>query len=105
MLNTANWAARLNELASETRVPGALRIDPEAGVAACLLTNSAESETLYREVFNEVFGALTGHAACPVNGPVQEWFRTHGCDIVMTLSGRVSHSLNRAEYLATGSWG
>ena len=37
-----------------------LRIDPEAGVAACLLTNSAESETLYRELFNEVFGALTG---------------------------------------------
>jgi hypothetical protein len=29
-------------------------------VAACLLTNSAESETLYRELFNEVFGALTG---------------------------------------------
>jgi CubicO group peptidase (beta-lactamase class C family) len=37
-----------------------LRIDPEAGVVACLLTNSAESETLYREVFNEVFGALAG---------------------------------------------
>ncbi len=35
-------------------------IDPEAGVAACLLTNSAESEILYREVFNEVFGALAG---------------------------------------------
>jgi CubicO group peptidase (beta-lactamase class C family) len=37
-----------------------LRIDPEAGVAACLLTNAAESEALYREVFNEVFGSLTG---------------------------------------------
>ena len=37
-----------------------LRIDPEAGVAACLLTNAAESETLYREVFSEVFGDLTG---------------------------------------------
>jgi CubicO group peptidase (beta-lactamase class C family) len=37
-----------------------LRIDPEAGVAACLLTNSAESEILYREVFDEVFGALAG---------------------------------------------
>jgi len=37
-----------------------LRIDPEARVAACLLTNSAESETLYREVFSEVFGALAG---------------------------------------------
>ncbi len=37
-----------------------LRIDPQAGVAACLLTNAAESETLYREVFSEVFGSLTG---------------------------------------------
>jgi CubicO group peptidase (beta-lactamase class C family) len=37
-----------------------LRIDPEAGIAACLLTNSAESESLYREVFSEVFGDLTG---------------------------------------------
>jgi CubicO group peptidase (beta-lactamase class C family) len=37
-----------------------LRIDPEAGVAVCLLTNAAESETLYRRVFNEVFGSLTG---------------------------------------------
>jgi CubicO group peptidase (beta-lactamase class C family) len=36
------------------------RIDPEAGIAACLLTNSAQSETLYREVFGEVFGDLTG---------------------------------------------
>ena len=42
-----------------------LRIDPEAGVAACLLTNSAESETLYREVFSEVFGALTGVTVPP----------------------------------------
>jgi CubicO group peptidase (beta-lactamase class C family) len=37
-----------------------LRIDPEAGVAACLLTNAAESEALYRELFDEVFGTLTG---------------------------------------------
>jgi CubicO group peptidase (beta-lactamase class C family) len=37
-----------------------LRIDPEAGVAACLLTNATESQTLYRELFNEVFGSLTG---------------------------------------------
>jgi hypothetical protein len=29
-------------------------------VAACLLTNATESETLYRQVFNEVFGTLTG---------------------------------------------
>lgn len=37
-----------------------LRIDPAAGVAACLLTNATESETLYRRVFSEVFGPLTG---------------------------------------------
>jgi CubicO group peptidase (beta-lactamase class C family) len=37
-----------------------LRIDPEARVAACLLTNATESEALYRQVFNEVFGSLTG---------------------------------------------
>jgi len=37
-----------------------LRIDPEARVAACLLTNSAESESLFRELFNEVFGSLVG---------------------------------------------
>ncbi len=37
-----------------------LRIDPEAGVAACLLTNSAQSETLYQALFGEIFGELTG---------------------------------------------
>ncbi len=37
-----------------------LRIDPEARVAACLLTNATESESLYRQLFNEVFGTLTG---------------------------------------------
>jgi CubicO group peptidase (beta-lactamase class C family) len=37
-----------------------LRIDPKARVAACLLTNATESESLYRQVFNEVFGTLTG---------------------------------------------
>jgi CubicO group peptidase (beta-lactamase class C family) len=37
-----------------------LRIDPEARVAACLLTNATESEALYRQIFNEVFGSLTG---------------------------------------------
>jgi hypothetical protein len=46
-----------------------LRIDPEAGVAACLLTNAAESETLYRELFNEVFGTLTGVTMPVAPGP------------------------------------
>jgi CubicO group peptidase (beta-lactamase class C family) len=49
-----------------------LRTDPAAGIAACLLTNSVESESLYREVFNEVFGDLTGvtmpAAPCPAHG-------------------------------------
>ncbi len=37
-----------------------LRIDPEARVAACLLTNAAESEPLFRQLFDEVFGDLAG---------------------------------------------
>jgi CubicO group peptidase (beta-lactamase class C family) len=37
-----------------------LRIDPEAQVAACLLTNTAESESLFRGLFDEVFGDLLG---------------------------------------------
>jgi CubicO group peptidase (beta-lactamase class C family) len=46
-----------------------LRIDPEAGVAACLLTNATESESLYRQVFSEVFGALTGATMPGPPGP------------------------------------
>jgi len=37
-----------------------LRIDPEAQLAVCLLTNAAESESLFRELFDEVFGDLVG---------------------------------------------
>jgi CubicO group peptidase (beta-lactamase class C family) len=37
-----------------------LRIDPETRVAACLLTNAAESEPLFRQLFDEVFGDLAG---------------------------------------------
>jgi len=37
-----------------------LRIDPEARMAVCLLTNSARSASLYRELFAEVFRALAG---------------------------------------------
>jgi CubicO group peptidase (beta-lactamase class C family) len=37
-----------------------LRIAPGAGVAACLLTNSAESQILYQGLFSEVFGDLAG---------------------------------------------
>jgi CubicO group peptidase (beta-lactamase class C family) len=37
-----------------------LRVDAGARVAACLLTNSASADTLYRELFSEVFEALAG---------------------------------------------
>jgi CubicO group peptidase (beta-lactamase class C family) len=37
-----------------------LRVDPQARVAACLLTNSAQSMSLYRTVFTEIFEALAG---------------------------------------------
>ena len=46
-----------------------LRIDPGAGIAACLLTNSAESESLYRAVFSEVFGDLAGVTMPPPPRP------------------------------------
>jgi hypothetical protein len=44
-----------------------LRIDPQARVAACLLTDSGQSGSLYRAVFTEVFGSLDGvrMPACP----------------------------------------
>jgi CubicO group peptidase (beta-lactamase class C family) len=53
-----------------------LRIDPEAKVAACLLTNATESETLYREVFSEVFGSLTGATMPPPPRPAASGPRT-----------------------------
>jgi CubicO group peptidase (beta-lactamase class C family) len=37
-----------------------LRIDPEAQLAVCLLTNAAESESLFRALFDEVFDSLVG---------------------------------------------
>jgi hypothetical protein len=37
-----------------------LRIAPGAGVAACVLTNSANSEELYQALFGEIFGELAG---------------------------------------------
>jgi CubicO group peptidase (beta-lactamase class C family) len=37
-----------------------LRIDPQARLAVCLLTNTAESVPLFQELFNEVFGSLAG---------------------------------------------
>ncbi len=44
-----------------------LRIDPQARVAACLLTNSPESQSLFRRLFSEVFGSYAG--VIPPAGP------------------------------------
>jgi CubicO group peptidase (beta-lactamase class C family) len=41
-----------------------LRIDPQARVAVCLLTNSPEAERLFRRLFCEIFAEYAG-----VNGP------------------------------------
>ncbi len=46
-----------------------LRVDPQARIAACLLTNSAESTSLKRAVFTEVFGSL-GISVPPLPRPV-----------------------------------
>jgi CubicO group peptidase (beta-lactamase class C family) len=46
-----------------------LRVDPQARIAACLLTNSAESTSLKRAVFAEVFGTL-GVGVPPLPRPV-----------------------------------
>ena len=37
-----------------------LRVDPQARVAACLLTNASESQGLYQRLFSEVFSACAG---------------------------------------------
>ena len=37
-----------------------LRIDPQARVAACLLTNSPETHGLYQQLFSEIFSACAG---------------------------------------------
>jgi CubicO group peptidase (beta-lactamase class C family) len=62
-----------------------LRIDPTSGVAACLLTNSAESRILYQALFSEVFGDLSGLSlpanatpAEPAVSPAPDWARHAG---------------------------
>jgi len=37
-----------------------LRIEPESGVAVCLLTNGGHTQDLFRDLFNEIFGELVG---------------------------------------------
>jgi CubicO group peptidase (beta-lactamase class C family) len=47
-----------------------LRVDPQARIAACLLTNSGQSASLKRAVFTEVFGTLAGVSMPPLPRPV-----------------------------------
>jgi CubicO group peptidase (beta-lactamase class C family) len=56
-----------------------LRIDPETGVAACLLTNSAESQTLYQGLFSEVFSDLSGVSMPGAPGPAHPAVVDAGC--------------------------
>jgi CubicO group peptidase (beta-lactamase class C family) len=37
-----------------------LRVDPQTQVAACLLTNSADADGVYQELFSEIFGEYAG---------------------------------------------
>jgi CubicO group peptidase (beta-lactamase class C family) len=46
-----------------------LRIDPEARLVACLLTNSPQSQSLFQRLFSEVFGAYAGVTVPPTPGP------------------------------------
>jgi hypothetical protein len=46
-----------------------LRVDPQARVAACLLTNSPEAQGLYQRLFSEVFSACAGITVPANPGP------------------------------------
>jgi len=46
-----------------------LRIDPEARLIACLLTNSPQSQSLFQRLFSEVFGAYAGVTVPAGPGP------------------------------------
>jgi CubicO group peptidase (beta-lactamase class C family) len=58
-----------------------LRIDPQARVAACLLTNSPEAQGLYQRLFSEIFSASAGIAVPvgpgPAPGPVESDLARH----------------------------
>jgi hypothetical protein len=49
-----------------------LRIDPEARLIACLLTNSPQSQSLFQRLFSEVFGAYAGVAVPPGPAPAAQ---------------------------------
>jgi CubicO group peptidase (beta-lactamase class C family) len=46
-----------------------LRIDTEARLIACLLTNSSQSQSLFQRLFSEVFGEYAGITVPPIPGP------------------------------------
>jgi hypothetical protein len=46
-----------------------LRIDPQARVAACLLANSPEAESLFRRLFREIFAEYAGVTGPDAPGP------------------------------------
>jgi CubicO group peptidase (beta-lactamase class C family) len=58
-----------------------LRIDPQARVAACLLTNSPEADPLFWRLFSEIFAEYAGvtvpAAPGPATGPAQANLRQH----------------------------
>lgn len=49
-----------------------LRVDPQARVAACLLTNSPESQPVFEQLFSEVFGCYAGVTVPPGPQPATE---------------------------------
>ncbi|HTZ28349.1 MAG TPA: serine hydrolase domain-containing protein [Streptosporangiaceae bacterium] len=58
-----------------------LRIDPEARLIACLLTNSSQSQSLFQRLFSEVFGTYAGvtvpHGPGPADGPAIPGLERH----------------------------
>ena len=71
-----------------------LRIDPQARVAACLLTNSGQSGSLYRAVFTEVFGTLAG-VSMPASP--QPTAQDAGNPDLMRLTGRYVRTSRRLD--------
>jgi CubicO group peptidase (beta-lactamase class C family) len=69
-----------------------LRIDPEARLAVCLLTNTAESVPLFQELFNEVFGTLAGITMPAVPRPLGSPAGTAGS---AELAGRYERTSRR----------
>ena len=49
-----------------------LRIDPEARLIVCLLTNSPQSQSLFQRLFSEVFGAYAGVTVPPSPAPAAQ---------------------------------